>query len=157
MAGCMSIEEQLNDDLKNAMRSKAADTVACIRQLKSKVQETVNAKGFSGPVDDALHQKVIASYVKSLEKAIVELQAAGERSKPLCDKYAAEIAYLGKYMPKMMSEAETLALVKKTIAALGVTDPKQAGKVLGALMKEHKGSIDAGLAKGLVEKTLSGA
>lgn len=152
----MSIEEQLNEDLKTAMRSKAADTVACIRQLKSKVQETVNAKDFKGPVDDALHQKVIASYVKSLEKGISELLAAGERSQPLRDKYAAEIAYLGKYMPKMLSEAETLDLVKKAIATLGITDPKQAGKVLGVLMKEHRGSMDTHLAKTLAEKELAG-
>ena len=152
----MSIEEQLNEDLKNAMRSKAADTVACIRQLKSKVQETVNAKDFKGPVDDALHQRVIASYAKSLEKAIGELAAAGERSQPLRDKYAAEITYLGKYMPKMLSEAETLALVKKAIATLDITDPKHGGKVLGSLMKEHRGSIDAQMAKSLVEKELGG-
>jgi uncharacterized protein YqeY len=152
----MSIEEQLNADLKDQMRAKNADTVACIRQLKSKVQETVNAKGFSGPVDDALYQKVIASYVKSLEKGIGELQAAGERGAPLRAKYQAEIDYLGKYMPKLLGEAETLALVKKAIATAGATDPKQAGKVLGVLMKEHKGQIDAALAKSLVERELAG-
>jgi uncharacterized protein YqeY len=152
----MSIEEQLNADLKEQMRAKAADTVACIRQLKSKVQETVNAKGFSGPVDDALYQKVIASYVKSLEKGISELQAAGDRGEALRARYQAEIDYLARYMPKLLGEADTLVLVKKAIAASGVNDPKQAGKVLGVLMKEHKGQIDTTLAKRLVERELQG-
>jgi len=150
----MSIEQQLNDDLKTQMRAKAQDTVACIRQLKSKIQETVNADGFKGAVDDALYLKVIASYIKSLEKGITELAAAGERSQPLRDRYAAEIAYLGRYLPPVLSEAETLVLVQQTVHALGVTDPKQSGKVLGAVLKEHQGKVDAALVRRLVGQVL---
>ena len=149
-----TIETQLNDELKTNMRAKNADVVACIRQLKSKVQEATNVKDFSGEVNDALYQQVIGAYVKSLQKAIGEMESAGERSQAIRDKYTAEIAYLNRYMPKLMDEAETRALVKKTLAALGVTDVKQSGKVLGALLKEHKGQVDPALAKRLVEAEL---
>ena len=151
----MSIEEQLNDDLKNSMRSKATDTMACIRQLKSKVQETVNAKGFSGPVDDALYQKVIGSYTKSLEKGITELAVGGERTQALRDKYAAEIAYLNKYLPKTLDEAQTLSLVQAAVATLSTPDPKQAGKIMGMVLKDHKGEVDSALLRSLIDRVLS--
>lgn len=152
----MTIEEQLNEELKTAMRAKQADTVACIRQLKSKVQEAVNAKGFSGPTDDSLFQKVIVSYTKSLEKGITELSAAGERSKPLCDKYAAEIKYLSKYLPQTLSEADTRQIVLAAVAALPTKDPKLSGKVMGGVLKDHKGKVDPALVRKLVEEALAG-
>jgi uncharacterized protein YqeY len=150
----MSIQETLEAALKDAMRSKAVDTVACIRQLKSKVQEAVNQPDFKGKVDDALYQQVIASYVKALEKGIGEFAAAGDRGKPLVERYRTEIAYLSQYLPKMLGEADTRVLVEQAIAALKITDPKQSGRVIGELMKKHKGRIDTGLAKQLAESLL---
>jgi uncharacterized protein YqeY len=150
----MDIENQLQEDLKAAMRSKDAPVVACIRQVKSKVQEAINAKDFKGPVDNALHQKVIASYVKSLEKAVVEMSAAGEKTQALCATYQAEITLLQKYLPTLMGVEETRACVAKVVASLPERDVKHAGKVVGMLMKEHKGLIDAGLAKQCAEELL---
>src|SRR4051812_16310179 len=115
----MSIEERLNEDLKTAMRAKEADRVACIRQLRSKVQEAVNAPDFKGPPDDALYQKTIVSYAKSLEKGIAELMQAGERSAPLRNKYSAEIAYLKQFLPQTMDAGATRQLVVAAIEKLG--------------------------------------
>ena len=150
-----SIEERLDADLKMYMKARETDKITCIRQVKSKVQEAVNAKDFDGKKDDALYQKVIASYSKSLDKAIAEMLSAGEKSQALRDSYTAEINFLKQYMPAMLDETQTRALVKQTIAAQGITDVKMAGRVLGALMKEHKGSIDPALAKKVIEGELS--
>lgn len=150
----MSIEQQLQEDLKDAMRQKQADVVATIRQAKSKIQEAVNAKDFSGELNDELCQKVIISYCKSLEKAMSELESAGERSLPLRTKYAAEISYLRRYLPELLDEKASLALVQAAVAALPARDPKFAGKVIGQIMKEHKGKVDAGLTKRLVDEAL---
>ena len=152
----MSIEAQLTDEMKAAMRQKDQDKLACIRQVRSKVQEATNAADFKGPSDDAFYQRIIAGYVKMLQKSLGDFVAAGEKGAALLGKYKAEIAYLEKYLPKTLSEAETRELVKKTVATLGVTDPKQAGKVMGALMKEHRGVLDAGLVKRLVDDVLTG-
>jgi uncharacterized protein YqeY len=151
----MGIEQQIQEDLKNAMRNKETAVVACLRQVKSKVQEAVNAKDFKGPVDDALHQKVIASYVKSLEKAIVEMAQAGDKTKELCTAYKAETVLLQKYLPTLMGMDETKALVAKAVNALPEKDLKHAGKVVGLLMKEHKGLIDAQWAKQCAEELLA--
>ncbi len=150
-----SIEERLDADLKTHMKARQTDKVTCIRQVKSKVQEAVNAKDFDGKKDDALYQRVLASYCKSLDKAIAEMLSAGEKSQALRDSYTAEITFLKQYMPAMLDEAQTRDLVKQTIAAQGITDVKMAGRVLGALLQGHKGSVDPALAKKIIEAELT--
>lgn len=150
----MSIGTDLGEALKSAMRAKEADRVACIRQVRAKIQETVNAVGFEGEINDDLHRKIISTYVKSLAKAIHELLPAGNRSQDLRDKYAAEINYLEQYLPERLGEGETRALVASTLAELAVTDSKQAGRVIGAIMKGHKDEVDAALVRRIVEESL---
>ncbi len=153
----MTIEEQLAGDLKDAMRARNSDLVACVRQIKSKVQEVENAPGFAGPKDDAFYQRVIASYVKSLEKGIAELEAGGERTAPLRQRYGAEITYLRRYLPALLSEAETKEKVLAAVAKIGARDARQVGAVVGAVMKEYKGRVDAGLVRRLAEEHLQGS
>lgn len=152
----MSIERALEDDLKNAMRAKDAATVACVRSVKAKVKEATTAKGFSGPVDDALHRRVIAAYVKQLRNALPELEAAGERGREIREGYEKEIAYLDRFLPKLLGEAETQAIVDRVIAGLGTVDPKRAGQVVGAVMKQHRDEVDPTIVKRLVEARLAG-
>ena len=61
------------------------------------------------------------------------------------------------YLPSLADTATTRAWVEAAIAQSGATDPKQLGAVMGALMKQHKGEVDAGLARKLAEERLSGA
>jgi uncharacterized protein YqeY len=149
-----AIATRLDEDLKAAMRAKDQPKVAAIRQLRSKVQEAMNAPDFKGPADDALYQKIITSYSRMLEKGIADLESAGERGNALRDSYRAEIVYFQQFLPKLLGPAETKAIVQKTIETLGVKEPKDIGRVVGTIMKEHKGEVDPGLVKSLVEGVL---
>ena len=150
----MTIEAELDQELKNAMRAHEAGTVACIRSVKARVKEATTAKGFSGPVDDALYRRVIGSYVKQLKNAFPELEAAGDKGRALLEAYGTEVTYLDRYLPKLLGEAETRALVEKVVADLGATDPKRAGQVMGAVMKLHRESVDPALVKKIVDELL---
>jgi uncharacterized protein len=149
-----TIQERLDTDLKNGMRAKDADRVACIRQVRAKAQATTNEADFKGPTDDAFYMKVISGYIKSLEKGITELAVGGDKSLPLRKKYEAEIAYLSQYLPRRMSEPETRILVQEAIGKLSATSTKDTGKVMGAIMKDHKDSVDATLVKQLINELL---
>ncbi|MGH7806036.1 MAG: GatB/YqeY domain-containing protein [Candidatus Binatia bacterium] len=153
----MTLAEQLDDDLKAAMRAHEAGTVACIRSVKAKVKEATTAKGFTGPVDDALHRRVIVAYVKQLKNALPELEAGGDKGRALIESYGGEIAYLERYLPKLLGRAETTEIVRKVIADTGVTDAKRAGQVMGAVMKQHRESVDPALVKAIVEQLLRSA
>ena len=152
-----TIESQLGDALKAGMRAKDTDRVACIRQVKARMQETVNAEGFKGEVNDALYQEVIGSYVKILKKSVDEMASAGEKTQALRDKYTAEITYLEQYLPKVLGEAKTRDIVKSILSELNVTDPKQSGRVMGAIMKDYKGKVDPGMAKRILDELLGGS
>ena len=65
----MSIETQLQDLLKEAMRNRDARTADCVRMIKTKHMERRTAAGFKGALDDALWLEVIAAYQKQLRKA----------------------------------------------------------------------------------------
>lgn len=148
------IATKLDQDLKAGMRAKDQARVAVVRQIRAKTQEAMNAPDFKGPADDAFYQKVIGSYVRMIEKGLVELENAGERGNALRDSYRAEIAYLQQFLPKMLSPDETAKIVEQTIASVGARELKDVGKVLGAIMKQHKGEVDPTLTRKLVEEAL---
>lgn len=150
-----TIETKLNDALKEAMRQKDQRVLSVIRQVKTKMTERRTAPDFSGEVNDALWVEVIGSYVKSLKKAQDEFAKGGEKAKAQIEELDFEIRYLEPYLPKMKSEDEVRAIVKDTIAALGVTGKQKIGQVMGAVMKAHKGEVDAALVKRIAEELLT--
>lgn len=151
-----TIATRLDADLKAAMRAKEQPKVAAIRQLRAKAQEAMNAPDFKGPADDAFYQKIIVSYSRMLEKGIADLASAGDRGAALRDSYRNEITYFQQFLPKLLGREETLAIVQQTITALGVKEPKDTGRVVGTIMKEHKGAVDPALTRSLVEEALKG-
>ena len=150
----MSLEQTLNDTLTKAIREKDARTADIVRMIKSKIGERRTAKGFSGQVDDALVQDVISAYRKSLQKALPDYEKAGERGRAQAEQLKAEIDYLERWLPKGLDDAALRALVKERIAALNVTDAKQVGRLVGDIMKTHKGQVEAGDVKRVAEELL---
>jgi uncharacterized protein YqeY len=150
----MGLEQQLNDTLTRAMKDKDQRTADVVRMIKSKVQERRTAKGFAGTVDDALVLDVIGAYRKQLQKAMVEFEKLGERGAAQVAQLRSEVEFCERYLPKGLDEAALRALVKARLAALGITDGKQAGRLVGDVMKTHKGQVDAADVKRIAEELL---
>ena len=153
----MSIEVQLNDLLKDAMRAKDARTADCIRMIKTKHMERRTAAGFKGPLDDNLWQDVVAAYQKQVRKAREEYAALGERGADALPQLDFEIGFCARFLPQLASDDEVRAVVRETIARLAISDPKQAGRVTGEIMKAHKGKFEPSTVKRLVEAELVAA
>ena len=152
----MALEQELNERLTRAMKQKDTQTADVLRMVKSRLQERRTAKGFSGQVDDALVLDVIGAYRKQLQKAVAEFDKVGERGAAQAAVLRFEIEFCERYLPKTMDEAAVRALVRERIAALGIADPKQAGRLVGDIMKTHKGQVDAGDVKRVAEELLKG-
>jgi uncharacterized protein YqeY len=150
----MSIEQQLSDQLKNAMRDKDQPTLDVVRMIKTKIMERRTAKGFSGTVDDALVLDVIGAYRKQLQKALEEFEKAGEKGAEQAAQLRFEIAFCERFLPKGLDAAALRTLVSERLAALGIADMKQVGKLLGDIMKTHKGQVEANDVKRLAEELL---
>jgi uncharacterized protein YqeY len=153
----MSIETQIADLLKESMRARDARTADCLRMIKTKHMERRTAAGFKGPLDDALWLDVIASYQKQLRKTREEYVAVGERGAAALPQIDFEIELCGKFLPKAASDAEVLTAVRETIARSGATDPKQAGRIVGEIMKANKGRFEPSAVKRLVDQELGAA
>lgn len=152
----MEIKDQLRNELKDAMRKRDQRRLDVIRQVETEMALVRSAPGFSEEVDDTLYQKVIAAYVKKMEKAGKEYARMGDRGEEMVDKLAFEVEYLSRWLPVKLSEAETRVLVKATIAELGLSDPKQAGRLVGQLMRTRGKELDGALVNRLAREELAG-
>jgi uncharacterized protein YqeY len=150
----MPLEQQLNDTLKQAIKDKDLRTADVLRMLKTKLQERRTAKGFSGDVDDALVVDVIGAYRKQLQKALGEYEKVGERGAAQAAQLRFEIEFCERYLPRGMDEAALRALVRERLGALGITDAKQVGRLVGDVMKTHKGQVEAADVKRVAEELL---
>ena len=151
----MPIEHELRRLLIQAMKDKDARTLNVVRMLNTRVMERRTAKGFSGEVDDPLVLDVIGAYKKAMMKAREEFLAVGERGKEQADELGWEVEFCDRFLPKGLSGDELRAAVKAAIAAIGAKDPKMAGRVVGEVMKQHKGKVEAGEVKKVAEEELS--
>jgi hypothetical protein len=151
----MSLEQTLNDTLTKAIRDKDQRAADIVRMIKSRIGERRTAKGFSGQVDDALVLDVIGAYRKSLQKALPDYEKAGERGAAHATRLRFEIEYLEQWLPKGLDESALRALVAERIKTLGITDAKQVGRLVGDVMKTHKGQVEAGDVKRVAEGLLT--
>jgi uncharacterized protein YqeY len=151
----MSIEAQLSDLLKDAMRARDSRTADCIRMIKTKHMERRTAAGFKGPLDDSLWLDVVTAYQKQLRKAREEYVAVGERGAGELPQLDFEIAFCARFLPQAASDDEVRAAVREAVARLGTSDPKQAGRVVGEIMKANKGKFEPATVKRFVEEELA--
>jgi len=151
----MPIEAELTNLLKEAMRAKDARTADCIRMIKTKHMERRTAAGFKGPLDDNLWLEVVTAYQKQLRKSREEYVAIGERGAEAIPQIDFEIEFCARFLPKQASEDEVRTIVRETLARLGVADVKQAGRVVGDIMKANKGKLEAATVKRMVEEELT--
>jgi uncharacterized protein YqeY len=150
----MSVEQTLNDALTQAIRAKDTRTADVVRMLKSRLTERRTAKGFAGQVDDALVLDVIGTYRKSLQKALPDYEKAGERGQAQAAQLRFEIEFCERFLPRGLDESTLRALVRERLTALSIRDPKQVGRVVGDIMKTHKGQVEAGDVKRIAEELL---
>jgi uncharacterized protein len=150
----MPLEQTLNDQLTRAIKDRDPRTANVLRMLKTRLQERKTAKGFGGEVDDALVLDVIGAYRKQLQKALGEFEALGERGAEQAAQLRFEVGFCEGFLPKGMDEAAVRALVAERVAALGIADPKQVGRLVGEVMKTHKGQVEAADVKRIAEEIL---
>jgi uncharacterized protein YqeY len=150
----LPLARDLDETLKAAIKEKDARVSNVVRMLKTKVTERTTAKGFSGEIDDALVVDVIGAYRKQLQKALAEYEKVGERGAAQAAELRFEIEFCERYLPKGMDEGALRTLVGERLKTLGVTDAKQAGRVIGDVMKTHKGQVEAADVKRVVEELL---
>src|SRR4051812_14589460 len=143
--------ERIDADMKSAARAKEARRLNTIRTLKSqmKYREIEKAK----PLDDADVVAVIGSMIKQRKDSAAQFTAGGRPE--LAQNENAEIAILETYLPRQLTDAELLALVRESVAASGAKDPKEMGAVMKVLMPKIAGRAEGKRVSDAVKSALS--
>ena len=150
----MTIEQEITERMKTAMREKQTTELSILRMVKSFAMKEKTAPGFDGNTGDEFWLSVITKYVKQQQKALQEFEKVGAGADKM-EEIQFEIDYLAPFLPTKLSPEETEKLVVDAIASTGADSMKFMGKVMGVIMKDHKDDVDAALVKQLIQTRLT--
>lgn len=146
----MSLNERLNDDMKQAMRSQDKFRLSVIRMVRSAVKNSeINLKR---TLEDNEVLDILQREVKQRKDSLQEFTKAGRDD--LAANVQAEINIIHDYLPQQMAEEEIKAVVQQTIQEVGASSKADIGKLMGALMPKVKGRADGRLVNQIVQQLL---
>ena len=138
------------------LRGESGDrfVVDTLRGLKAAIlnEEVATGKRDTG-LDDAEIEKIIAREVKKRNESATIYEQTDRADQAAQERQEAEV--LSAYLPKQLSEAEVRAVVESKIAALGATDAKAMGQVIGAVKGEVGNTADGALIARFVKEALN--
>ena len=148
----MSIQEQINVDIKDAMKARNGDKLAALRAVKSAIMLEATKDGIS-EVSDDVSLKLIAKLVKQRkDSAAIFIE---QNRQDLAVDENNQLAYLEPYLPAQMGDKEVRKIVQDVITQVGASSPADMGKCMGPLMGRLKGKADGSLISKLVREELS--
>lgn len=145
----MSILDQINNDLKSAMREKDQVKMQTLRSLKTVLKTDANEAALS----EADEVSRISKAAKQRRDSAATFKDAGRAE--LAEKELVELTIIEAYLPKQLSEEEVEAVVRETIASVGAKEPKDIGLVMRDLMPKLKGKADGKLIQDVTKRCLS--
>ena len=151
----MTIQQDIQTTLKQAMREKNRPMLNLVRMLKTKMMEQTTKSGFDGEVDDALWLKVITTYEKSQRKAKAQYEGLGEAGVEALGEIAEELELLQRWLPTRATKEETRQWVDEAIRQLGEVDALHQGRLMGMVIKAHKDQVDPQIVKECVAEALA--
>ncbi len=147
----MSIPETISAQLKDAMRARDTARLSALRMIKAAFLEAEKKSG-STP-GDADCVAVLRRMRKQREDAASQYRDAGRQY--LADGEEAEMVVIDEFLPQLADADTTRAWVREAIERSGATAANQLGMAMGALMKAHKGEVDGGLARSILQEELA--
>ena len=146
----MGLREQIDTDIKGALKSGAKDKVSALRMLSAALKNKQIDK--KRPLADDEVVETIRSLIKQRKDSIEQFAKGGRQD--LVDKETAEVAVLEVYLPKAMAQEELEAMIRDAVAQTGAQGAKDMGKVMKALVPLLAGRADNKLVSELVKKAL---
>jgi uncharacterized protein YqeY len=151
----MTIQEQVKENMKQAMKDKDAVRLSVSRGLMTAFTNELVATGKtpqdSLPDEDAL--KVISRAAKQRKDSIEQFEKGGRPELAADEK--AELEIIEEYLPEMMSEDEVRKIAEEKKSEVSAESKADFGKLMGAVVAATKGQADGQVVKKIVEELLS--
>ena len=152
----MSLRDKIETDYKNALKSKDKNKISTYRLILSGIKD-LDINNRSGPnkkeTDDEDIKKLLKKMIKQRSESI-EVYKKNNRS-DLLEIEQGEVAVLSEYLPKQLSEEETINICKEIIEKTGAISVKDMGKVMGQLKQGYSDTIDFSKAGALIKELLN--
>lgn len=146
----MSLTDQINNDIKNAMLAKEASKLEALRAIKSAL---LLLKTSPEGQSEATELKALQKMVKQRKETAEVYKGQGRQE--LADVELAQAAVIEQYLPKQMGEDDLKAIIKEIITRVGAASPADMGKVMGVATKELSGKAEGSAISKLVKQLLT--
>lgn len=148
----MGLQQQINQDLVQAMKSQEALRLSTLRMIKTAM--TNRQVDLQRELEDAEALQVLKTLIKQRQDSVEQYTRAGRTD--LAEIEQMEIAIIEQYLPPMLSESEIERVVDETLRELGATSMKEMGAVMKAVMgKLATAVVDGKMVNQMVRSRLS--
>ena len=149
----MTLSEQINLDLKAAMKSGDRTRLETLRLLRAHFIE-LSKRGEGQTITPDEELSVLTAAIKKRKEAIEIYEKGGRQD--LVQQERSELDIISSYIPKQLSQDEAAQFIDRIIRETGAASPKDFGNVIPLAMKELKGKIDGKVVQELVKTKLGG-
>lgn len=149
----MSLKQQIDNDIKQAMLAKNKEELEALRAIKSAILLAETEKGGSGDIALDVEMKLLTKAAKQRKESMDIFAKEGRDD--LAKKEQFQFDVISRYLPKQLTEAEITEELKKIIATVGAKGPQDMGKVMGTATKQLAGKADGKVVSDLVKKLLA--
>ncbi len=136
----MALFDQINNDMKAAMKARDKVKLEALRNIKKVMLEARAAKGAGSELTEDESLKIISKLAKQGADSAVIYKEQGRED--LADQEMAQVKVFESYLPAKMSDEELTAAVKQIIEETGASSMKDMGKVMGIASKKLAGKAD---------------
>ena len=149
----MTIEEQVNEGIKNAMKAHDKVRLETMRNIKKVILEAKTKPGANDQIDDAECIKIIQKLAKQGKDSAGIYKQQGRED--LYEQESGQVAGLEEFLRQQLSEEELPVALKEIIASVGATSRQDMGKVMGVATKKLAGLADGKAVSAKVKELLA--
>ena len=149
----MSLQNQVMEEIKAAMKAKDPISLESLRAIKSALLLAQTEKGAGGEMSDAEEIKLIQKLVKQRKDSAAIFKEQGRED--LAEPELAQVAVIEKFLPAQLSTDEIEKVVVQIINSTGASGMKDMGKVMGMVSKQLAGQADGKTISGIVRAKLT--
>lgn len=145
--------DQINTDIKEAMKARDKVRLATLRNIKKYFLEAKTAPGAGDDLADDAALRILQKLAKQGRESAATFSQQGRQD--LADDEMAQVAVIEAYLPKPLSETEIEAAVAAIIAEVGATSMKDMGRVMGLASRQMAGRAEGGAISAVVKRLLA--
>ena len=149
----MSLKQQIDGDIKQAMLSKDKESLEALRSIKSMILLAETEKGGSGDITQEAENKLLMKAAKQRKESAEIFQKEGRED--LAKRELFQLEIINRYLPKQLSPEEIQGALQEIIAQVEAKGPQDMGKVMGVATKQLAGKADGKMISEIVRKLLA--